>query len=198
MSRAVNLKGLSGCLAILMLVLSAAAQDRYRVDPSHAQVGFSVRHMVLSKVRGEFKDFEIEIRLDAGKPGESSVRAVIQAASIDTGNPDRDEHLRGPDFFDAAEHPEIVFESRRVEVAGKEWIATGDLSMHGVTREVRLPFVLSGPLVDPWGKTRIGVETGLTLDRRDYDISWSKVMDSGGLVVGNEVQVEIGFEAIRQ
>jgi polyisoprenoid-binding protein YceI len=171
----------------------AGAQDVFKADLAHAHVGFEVSHMVISKVKGHFKDFDSTVTLDeAGQL--SSVTAVIKVESIDTAQEKRDEHLRGTDFFDATQYPEIRFESDGVE----EEFLLGKLTLHGVTKDVKLPYTLKGPINDPWGKTKLGLELEGTLDRTDYGLTWSKMMEAGGLVVGNEVTLSISVEFEKQ
>lgn len=185
-------------LALLVTAGSALAADTYAVDKSHSEIGFTVKHMVISKVRGAFHDYSVDLVLDPEHLEKSSVKAVIQAASIDTNNEKRDEHLRSADFFDVATYPTLVFQSRKIEKRGEGWVAIGDFTMHGVTKTVELPFELSGPITDPWGNVRTGVSTTLTIDRQAYGLSWSNALETGGLVVDNLVEIQINLEAIRQ
>ncbi len=119
-------------------------------------------------------------------------------ASIDTGNDKRDDHLRNEDFFAADEHPEITFTATRIENQGGQWIAHGNFTMHGVTKEIALAFKVKGPIKDPWGNTRLGIEARTTINRKDYGLTWHKTLETGGLVVGDEVELEIEAEFIRQ
>lgn len=176
----------------------ALGADVYQVDPQHTDVGFSIRHMVINNVKGSFRDFAGTIEYDGKDPLTLKAGGTIKVASIDTGIAGRDEHLRGPDFFDVGKYPEITFQGERVEKQGDGYALIGKFTMHGVTKEIALPFTLSGPIVDPYGKTRIGIESSLTLNRQDYGINWSKTLDNGGLMVGNDVKIEIGIEAVRQ
>jgi polyisoprenoid-binding protein YceI len=187
-------------LGVTMMIAGATAfgVDVYQVDTQHTTVGFSIRHMVINNVRGSFKDFNGTIEYDGKDPLTIQAVGTIKVASIDTGIQGRDEHLRGPDFFHVTQYPEITFQSERVEKRESGYSLIGKFTMHGVTREITLPFTLSGPVVDPWGKTRIGIETGVTLNRQDYGINWSKTLDNGGLVVGDEVKIEINAEAVKK
>jgi polyisoprenoid-binding protein YceI len=177
--------------------VAALGADRYVIDPVHTSVGFAVRHLVISKVRGNFKEFSGTIVYDEQDITRSSVDVTINSASINTENVKRDRHLRSPDFLDAGRFPTLTFTSKRIEERGDGHVAVGDLTIRGVTREVALPFTLNGKIVDPWGKTRIGAEAELTINRHDFGVSWSERMDSGGLVVGNEVKITISVEAIK-
>jgi len=126
------------------------------------------------------------------------VRVTIKTASIDTGNADRDNHLRSPDFFDAAKYPEITFASTRIEKRGDEYVCIGTLTIRGVSREVAIPFRILGVVRDQRGNTRLGVEAGLTINRLDYGVSWSRALEGGGLVVGNDVKIELNVQAIKR
>ncbi|MDA2916281.1 YceI family protein [Nitrospinae bacterium AH_259_B05_G02_I21] len=188
-------------LAALVVVAAAAPEawsaDRYKIDPVHTFVGFAVRHLVISKVRGQFNEFSGTILYDEDDITKSSVAITIKAASIDTRHAKRDSDLRSPDFLDVKRFPTITFRSSRVEKRGEGYVAVGTLTIHGVPREVELPFTLLGTVRDPWGNTRIGVEAALTINRKDFGIVWDGRMDNGGLVVGNKVEITIAAEAIK-
>jgi polyisoprenoid-binding protein YceI len=185
-------------LGILFFSDMAVGADKYVIDPSHTSIGFSIRHMVINKVKGDFKDYTANFIYDEQNISRSSVSAVIQVASIDTGNEERDQHLRSPDFFDVKRFPAITFRSNKIEKTGdKEFLATGTLEMHGVVKEIGLRFTIVGKVKDPWGKTRMGVESEYTLNRLDYGLSWEKRMEDGGLVVGHAVKIEMNFEMIK-
>ena len=176
----------------------AFAAEPYQLDPAHSQVGFKVRHMAVSTVRGDFKDFNIDLTVDEDNLAASSIDVRIAADSIFTDNEQRDNHLRSSDFLAVDEHPEIVFKSKSITAqGGGEFVATGDLTIRGVTKEVELPFSLGGPIADPWGNMRLGAEGGLTINRKDYGVSWSQLLDNGGLVVADNVDIEFGIEATR-
>ena len=185
---------------VTMMIVGAQAfgADVYQVDSQHTTVGFSIRHMVINNVKGSFKDFIGTIGYDGKDPLTIQAGGTIKVASINTGIEGRDEHLRGPDFFHVTQYPDIAFQSERVEKRGNGYLLIGKFTMHGVTKEIALPLTISGPVVDPWGKTRIGIETGVTLNRQDYGINWNKTLDNGGLVVGDEVKIEINAEAVKQ
>lgn len=152
-------------MATLLIIpgLSIAA-DKYVLDNAHSSIDFSVRHMVITNVKGFFGQFGTDIMYDASDITKSSVKVAIQAASINTNNENRDNHLKSPDFFDAEKFPEITFTSTKIEKAGDELIMHGDLTMRGVTKQVSFPFVLNGPITDPWGKSRFGAEASLTVE----------------------------------
>jgi polyisoprenoid-binding protein YceI len=153
--------------------------------------------MGISTVRGRFDDVSGTIVADAANPAKSSVEVVIKTASIDTDVKMRDDHLRSPDFFDAAKYPEITFRSTRIEkTRNGGFIARGNLTMHGVTRDVTLPFKVAGPIADPQAGGRIGVETQVRLNRQDYGIKYGQVLGNGALAVANDVDVTISLEAV--
>lgn len=188
------------CLAAALCLTAAnvaAAAERYEIDPAHAFVSFTVAHFT-GKARGSFGDVSGAIVFDETDVTRSSVEVRIKTASVNTNNERRDAHLRSPDFFDAERFPDMTFESRRVERKGAAYVAVGDLTVRGVTKEVSMPFTLSGPMRDPLpaGVKRLLVEASLRVDRRDFGITWSRVTEAGGLFVGNEVSLDINVEAI--
>ena len=190
----------SAAAVLVALAGSAAtssAADKYTVDPTHSSIGFAVRHMVVSKVKGYFNEYTATILYDDKDITKSGVEVTIKTASIDTRDAKRDEHLRTPDFFDAAKYPEITFKSKRIEKSGEGFVAVGDLTMRGVTKEIQLPFTFAGVVTDPWGNTRLGLSASTKLNRQDYGVSWSKSLDSGGLVVSDDVEIAIEIEAIK-
>lgn len=184
-----------GTLALIAAIPSSSfAADQYSLDVAHSSVGFSVRHMVVSKVHGTFDDFDCSIVADLENIENSSVEVTIQAASINTRNEKRDEHLRSEDFFFVQEHPTLTFRSSSISKQGDGYVARGTLTIRGISKEIELPFALNGPVTSPWGETVMGVEIEYTLNRKDYGVNWNKTLDSGGLVVGDEVDVEINLE----
>jgi polyisoprenoid-binding protein YceI len=177
----------------------AAAAGAYAIDPAHSSVGFSVRHLGINDVPGRFREFSGSIQYDPANVTNSSVTFAAKAASIDTAVERRDAHLRSADFFDVANHPEITFKSTRIEKKGsQEFVAHGDFTMRGVTKQIAIPFKLHGTITDQRGKMRLGVEAGLTINRQDYGVSWSQKLDSGGLVVANDVKVTLLLESVKQ
>jgi polyisoprenoid-binding protein YceI len=185
-------------LTSLCCVSGALAADVYVTDPSHTQVGFTVRHFVITKVRGKFKDFVGTITYDESDVTKSSVQGTIKTASIDTDHQKRDDHLRSPDFFDVAHYPEITFVSKRVEKRQDSLMLIGDLTIRAVTKEVAIPFTITGKVVDPSGKTRLGFEGNLRINRQEYGVSYNKTMDNGGLIVSDTVDIELIGEAVKQ
>ena len=181
--------------AALLAASPALAADTYNFDKSHTTVAFQVRH-IFTNMTGKFREFEGAIQIDRAKPSASSVEFTIQAASIDTNDAKRDEHLRTADFFDVANHPKLAFKSTSVRPAGKDtYQVTGDLTMRGVTKPVTLTVAYLGEGKDPWGNEKVGFDVTGTLNRKDFDIIWNKALDAGGYVVGDEVKVLIGVEA---
>ena len=185
-------------LAMMLLAGTALAADTYTIDPAHSSIGFAVRHLGLSKVKGVFDDFTGTITYDAKDYAKSSVNVLIKTASINTGNDGRDDHLRSDDFFAAEKYPEITFVSEKIEKNDEGYVAHGTLTMHGVAKKIALPFTLAGPIKGMRGESRLAVEAETKLNRQDYGITWSKSLDAGGLVVGNEVSVEFQLEAVKQ
>jgi polyisoprenoid-binding protein YceI len=179
------------------VALPVQAADTYNVDPGHSDVGFSIRHLV-TQVRGKFDDYKGTIQLDPAKMENSSVDFTIKAASINTGNADRDKHLRTADFFNVEKFPEITFKSKSVKATGKDQYAvTGTFTMHGVSKELTLPVTFGGTAKDPWGGQRAGFSTSTTLNRKDYGIEWNKALDSGGALLGDDVKISIDLEAVK-
>ena len=175
---------------------SVWSADTYVVDGAHAYVGFTINHLLINRVRGTFNDFTGTIIYDANDITKSSMSGTINAASIDTAHQKRDKDLRGESFFEVDKYPQITFETTRVEAGGDTPILHGILTMHGVSKEVAIPFRITG-IADFAGKIRLGFEARLELNRQDYGISYSRLMDNGGLVVGNEVSIELQGEAIK-
>ena len=170
----------------------------WNVDPSHSRAGFSVKHLVISDVKGEFDKLSGKAQVDETDLSKSSVEVTIEAASISTRDEKRDAHLKSADFFDVAKFPTITFKSTKVE-AGKDGAltVTGDLTMHGVTKPVTLEGALTKAITDPWGNSRRGASFSGKLDRKAWGISWGKVTDVGA-VVGDEVKLDIQAEIVKE
>ncbi len=184
-------------LALLVPALALADAAVYKVDPAHSAVGFTVRHFV-SNVPGHFRDFDGMIHYDKEKPTASKVEFTVRAASIDTANGDRDNHLRSPDFFDAEKFPTLSFTSTGVKPVDADTLeVTGDLTIHGVTKEVTIPVEILGTMATPRGE-KAGFETAFTVNRKDYGVIWNRVLDAGGAMLGEDVKVSIAIEADRQ
>ena len=173
------------------------ATERWAIDTAHSSVDFVVRHMVVSRTRGTFNDWSGVIEVDRANPSGASVTATLAVASIDTRDAKRDEHLRSPEFFDASVHPTITFRSRRVTAAGDNLEMTGDLTMHGHTREITLQVDYNGLNQDPWGNTRVHYSARGTLHRKDFELGWNQVLEAGGVLIGELVTIEVEIEALR-
>jgi polyisoprenoid-binding protein YceI len=174
------------------------ATNRWDIDVGHSAIHFWVRHLVISKVHGRFAKWSGTIELDAQDLTRSSVEVKIDAASIDTQVADRDTHLRSPDFLDVAKYPELSFRSRKIEKAGAGYRVTGDLTLHGVTRQVVLDAEFGGTAKDPWGNERSAFEAKTTLDRRDYGLTWNAALEAGGVLVGEKVEISLEVEAVKK
>lgn len=192
------LRTLTAVVASLWLAGAALALDTYTPDPAHTTVGFSARHFVITKVRGHFKEFSATIMYDEQDITKSSMQGTIKVASIDTSNQKRDDHLRSGDFFDAAKFPEITFRSTRVEKRGDAYVMVGPLTIRDVTKEVAVPFNLTGKVQDPGGKERVGFDAYLKINRKDFGVSWDKKMDNGSLIVSDDIDIELLVEAIKK
>ncbi|MBI2708608.1 MAG: YceI family protein [Actinobacteria bacterium] len=170
----------------------------YTIDPAHSRIGFVARHAMVTKVRGSFKEFEGSGFFDADDPTKSKLNLTITAASIDTGNADRDGHLRSNDFFSMDQYPQITFVSTGVERTGDDrYRVTGDLTLKGVTKPVSVEFEHTGAAVDPFGNHRVGFEGSTTVNRKDWGITWNAPLEAGGVLVGEKVVLEFDVSAIR-
>ena len=184
---------------VLMTVAAVSARAAsYELDASHSSIGFGVKHMVVSTTKGEFTEYTGGFEYDAADPASLKANATIKVASVNTRNAKRDDHLRNSDFFDVANHPEITFVSKSAEAVGDQVVLTGDLTIKGVTKEIKLPLTVNGPVTDPWGNVRVGLEGKTKINRHDFGITWSKAMDGGGLVVGDEVTLDIVVEGTQK
>ncbi|EWT03466.1 polyisoprenoid-binding protein [Intrasporangium oryzae NRRL B-24470] len=170
----------------------------YVLDPAHTTIGFTARHAMVTKVRGHFGTYEGTAHVDTANPANSSVKVLIQAASVTTGNEQRDGHLKTPDFFDVENYPEISFVSTDVERDGTEWNITGDLTINGVTKSVTIPFEETGSAKDPFGNTRVGFEGGTTIDRTEWNLKFNAALETGGVLVSEKVKLEFDVSAIAQ
>ena len=170
----------------------------WNVDPAHSKIGFAVKHMGIATVRGEFTEFagSLEIGDDLSS---AKASGTVKVDSVDTNESQRDEHLRSPDFFDAAQYPELTFESTKVEALDdEEFRITGQLTIHGVTNEVVLHADVQGTDVDPWGNTRVGLEITGQLSRGDYDMKFNQALGSGNMLVADKVKLALDISAVKQ
>jgi polyisoprenoid-binding protein YceI len=169
----------------------------WKIDETHTHIGFAVRHLIVAIARGRFRQFTAEVAIDESDLAASRVHATIDAASIDTGNSDRDADLRSERFFSAAQHPTITFHSTSVVPIGKTTCRViGDLTLKGVTKELALEVEVGGFVVDPWGHRRAGFTVTGSLLRSDFGIVWNQTLDAGGLALGDRVDLEIAVEAV--
>jgi polyisoprenoid-binding protein YceI len=182
--------------ASLIFPRASFCGENYRIEPGQSAVNFSVRHMVLTTVHGKFTDFSGILELEDNDLSKSSVSMRINAASITTENAARDKDLRSANFLDTEKYPEITFVSHRVVKQNDGYLLVGDLNMHGLSREVSIPFTFNGRVKDLAGKMRVGFEGHVTINRKDWGINYSKLADNGGLVAANEVTIELDIEAM--
>jgi polyisoprenoid-binding protein YceI len=170
----------------------------WKVDRDHSSVGFEVKHMMIATVRGRFTDFDGTLEAAEDDPSNSRAYGSVKVASIDTGNPDRDAHLRSPDFFDVERYPEARFESTRIQhVSGGTYRLAGDLTIKDQTREVEMDATVQGAGEDPWGNERVGVAVRGTINRKDFGLTWQQKLAAGGMLVGEEVTILIDVSAVR-
>ena len=175
---------------------TAVANHTYKIDKAHSEAAFQVRHL-LTKVRGQFADFEGAIEFDPDAPEAGSARFTIQAASINTNEPTRDAHLRSADFFAADEFPTLSFVSREVRRRNAaEFDVIGDLTIRGITRPVTLEATYLGAAKDPWGNDKLAFEAETTLNRKDFGLLWNAALETGGFLVGDEVRVQLSIQAL--
>lgn len=181
-------------LAVPLFAQTPAAPEVWVIDKPHSSASFRIRHL-MSNVTGYFRDFDAVLQIDRAQPARSSIEFTIQSASIDTRDSDRDEHLRSPDFFEVTKYPNITFKSTSVVPKSQNLFeVTGDLTMHGVTKRVTLPVTFLGFQRDPRGNEKAGFEIATTLDRKDYNITWNRLLDEGGLLLGDEVRIAIELQ----
>jgi polyisoprenoid-binding protein YceI len=170
----------------------------YTLDPAHTRIGFVARHAMVTKVRGSFHDLDGTIHVDGENLANSRGQLTIRAKSIDTGNADRDAHLRSNDFFAMDEYPQITFVSTAVEpVDAAHYRVTGDLTMRGVSRPVTVDFAFTGAATDPFGNLRVGLEGSVTVNRKDWGVNWNAALEAGGVLVSEKVTLELDISAIR-
>lgn len=176
----------------------AELTGEYAIDPSHSRLGFVARHAMVTKVRGGFNEFEGSLSLDGDTPSQSSAWLTIKAASIDTNNGDRDNHIRSNDFLAMDKYPEIGFKTTAIEGGPTTWQVTGDLTVRGVTRPVTFDVDFLGASPDPWGNTRVGFEGSTVINRKDWGVSWNLAIEAGGVLVSEKVTLEFEIAAVKQ
>lgn len=170
----------------------------WQLDPTHSEIGFSVRHMMVSKVRGRFNEHDVTVHLDPDQPERSRVDATIKTASLTTGDDGRDTHLRSADFFDVERYPEITFRTQRVEPKGDDkFRLEGELTIRDVTHTVVLDGEYSGPAKDPWGNQRVGFSLTGEVDREEFGLTWNQALETGGVLVGQKVKLNIEAQVLQ-
>jgi polyisoprenoid-binding protein YceI len=170
----------------------------YAIDPAHTTTAFVVRHMMIAKVRGHFNAVTGSIVLGPAGNVPASIEATVDVASIDTREPQRDGHLKSADFLDAEKFPQLTFRSTRIEGSGDAFRVYGDLTIHGTTREVAFETTFEGAGTDPWGNARVGYEATAKISRKDFGLNWNQALETGGVLVGDEVRIELSVEATAQ
>jgi len=171
----------------------------WKIDPVHSTAQFKVKHMMISNVKGEFTSLSGDLEFDVADASKSKIKATIEAASINTRDPQRDAHLKSADFLDVEKFPTLTFASTEVsKTGGEEFSVTGDLTIHGVTREVTFDFEeLSTPQTDPWGNIRVGVSGTTKINRKDFGLNWNAALEAGGVLVGEDVTITLDVEFIK-
>ncbi len=173
--------------------------EKWEIDSSHSGIHFSVRHLVIAKVRGQFARWTGSVVAEEGDLSRASLNVVIDSTSIETGVADRDTHLKSADFLDAANYPEIVFNSKQVEKLNNDrFRVSGELTIRGVSRDVVLDVEYAGQAKDPWGNERAGFTAKASIDRRDFGLTWNQLLEAGGVMVGERIDIEIEVEAVKQ
>ncbi|MBI2170627.1 MAG: polyisoprenoid-binding protein [Chloroflexi bacterium] len=181
------------------MVTTANAPAKWNLDPAHSSVEFSIKHMMVSTIRGRFSKFTADINFDEAHPERSSVEAWIDLASIDTREAQRDNHLRSPDFFDVATYPTMRFKSRSVQPKGNgQYKITGDLTIRGVSREVVLDASYAGAGKDPWGGYRAAGSLEGVISRKEFGLTWNVALEAGGVLVGDNVKIAVDAELVKQ
>lgn len=167
------------------------------IDPAHSMIGFRAKHMMFTTVRGQFDSFQGTLNLDVQNPENSSVEGTIDVSSIDTGDNDRDNHLRSPDFFDVANHPTMTFRSTRIErTRDNEFKVYGDLTLRGTTREIAWDVEAAELGKDPWGNPRLGFSAETKLNRKDFGLNWNVALETGGWLVSDEIKIVAEVQAV--
>jgi polyisoprenoid-binding protein YceI len=184
---------------LLSLSFTVQAQTKWAIDASHSNIQFSVSHMVVAEVSGRFGEFSGTVITTKDDFTDAKGEVTIKTASVNTDNAKRDEHLKSDDFFDALKYPEIKFISKSVaKAADDSYLVEGELTMKGITKPIKLEAVYKGQIKDPWGGTRAGWKAKSSLDRFDYGLTWNKLIESGGLVVGRTIELNFNVELVKQ
>jgi polyisoprenoid-binding protein YceI len=182
-----------------LFVAGAVFASSYDLDPAHCGASFKVRHMMISNVHGKFTGLKGSVDFDPGKPSATTIEATISAATIDTGEPKRDEHLKSPDFFDVAKYPTLAFKSKSVTKTGdNKYKIAGDLTIHGVTKPVVLDVETTPEVKDPWGNSRFGASANTSVNRTDFGLTWNKALETGGVLVGDDIDITLELELVKR
>ena len=187
-------------ITLLLAIPHFSFAENWKIDPVHTAVEFKIKHLMISWVKGTFTDVQGAVIFDEAEPEKAAVNIQIATASVDTGNKKRDDHLRSPDFFDVASYPVMSFVSKKVTLTnGIPTQINGDLTLHGETRAVSLEVEEFSPTItDPWGNTRRGASASATINRKDFGLTWNKALEAGGVVVGEEVRINLEVELIKE
>lgn len=177
---------------------TTSTQQTYAIDAAHSSVEFVVRHLMIAKVRGRFSAVNGVIAIPDGSDIPTSVTATLDVDSIDTREQQRDGHLKSPDFFHVEQHPQITFKSTSIAASGESFKVTGDLTIHGVSKSVTLDAEFTGRAKDPWGGSRIAFEASTQINREDFGLTYNQALESGGVLVGKDVKIELHVEAVLQ
>jgi polyisoprenoid-binding protein YceI len=175
----------------------SAYDGTWRIDPSHTRLGFEARHAMVTKVRGSFTDVAGTLMIDAHNPSGSTAAVAVQLASVDTGSPDRDAHLRSADFFDVEVNPEMTFSSTTVKQDGDEFVMVGDLTIKGVTQPIELALEPTGVVTDPFGQVRAGFEGSSELSRKAFGLTWNVALEAGGVLVSDRIKIQLDVAAVK-
>lgn len=174
------------------------ATTKWSIDPTHSEVGFKVKHMMFTNVSGKFKTYDAEITTEDDDFTKSEILFSADINSIDTNNTDRDNHLKSADFFDAENHPKLTFKSLSLTKSGDEYQLTGELTLHGITKTVKLDAEVSGLLKDPWGNTKVAMNISGKINRKDWGLNWNSALETGGVLVGEDVKLNIELQLLKQ
>jgi len=169
----------------------------WQLDTAHSSITFAVKHMVIATVKGEFQQFDVQANVDEANLAASTATVTIEAASVATREQQRDDHLRSADFLDIANFPTVTFTTKRITAKGDEHKIVGDLTIHGVTKEVDLEGEITGPLKDPWGGTRVGLSAEGKISRKDFGLTYNAVLEAGGMLVGDQVKLSVDLELVK-
>lgn len=182
------------------IMQSQLKAEEWEIDIAHSSIGFAVKHMMISTVRGEFKNYSATVQYDEKKPEASQFEAKIDVASVDTRNSQRDDHLRSADFFDASNHPQMIFKSKSVKkIANNKYQVIGDLTIRGVTKTVTLEGEGFSPVLkNPWGQMVTAVSAATTINRKDFGLTWNTAIEAGGVLVGEDVKIELNIELVKK